>query len=90
MAGDPIDLLRDAGGRQRWRHSRIDGVNTHGSGCMLSAAIAAGLATGRPLAPACESGLAFVHDALARGVDLAGGIRLADVEGARADRSALS
>ena len=66
LRGDPVDVLRHAGGFVVWRHRRIAEVNTHGSGCMLSAAIAARLAHGDALEDACAHGLAFVHDALAR------------------------
>ena len=89
LPGDPVDLLRHAGGVAAWRHARVAGVDTHGSGCMLSAAIAARLAHGESLVDACEHGLAFAHDALARGVELEKGVRLADVEGATADVHAL-
>ncbi len=90
LAGDPVDLLRHPGGLLGWTHARIPAINTHGSGCMLSAAIAAFLATGAPLLAACERGLAFVHDALARGVVLEPEIRLADIESAEPDTSALA
>lgn len=89
LHGDPIDVLCHADGLIGWRHPRVEGVNTHGSGCMLSAAIAAGLAAGDALQRACERGLAFVHDALARGCRPTPGIRLADVERARADTAVL-
>ena len=89
LPGAPLDLLRHAGGVAAWRHARIERVNTHGSGCLLSAAIAARLALGDELVAACETALAFAHDALARGVLLEGGARLADVEHATADVAAL-
>ncbi len=65
LDGDPVDTLWSAGTLTRWRHRRVDGVDTHGSGCMLSAAIAAWLARGATLADACARGLGFVHSALA-------------------------
>lgn len=89
LRGDPIDLLRHAHGVVAWRHRRIEGVNTHGSGCMLSAAIAARMAHGDGLADACAYALAFVHDALARGLTLATGVVVADVEHADADPGVL-
>jgi hydroxymethylpyrimidine kinase/phosphomethylpyrimidine kinase len=89
LPGDPVDLLRHAGGVAAWRHARIDGVDTHGSGCMLSAAIAARFALGDELVEACRHGLAFTHDALARGLALEGGARLADVEAATTDSGKL-
>jgi hydroxymethylpyrimidine/phosphomethylpyrimidine kinase len=53
-------------------HARIDGVNTHGSGCTLSAAITAELAGGNPLATAVENALAFVESTLRHPVTLNG------------------
>jgi hydroxymethylpyrimidine/phosphomethylpyrimidine kinase len=44
---------------------RIDTTSTHGTGCTLSAAIAAGLAHGITLQRAVEAALSFVHDAIA-------------------------
>lgn len=85
LRGDPIDILRHPGGLVAWRHARVTDVDTHGSGCMLSAAIAAHLALGHGLVLACELSLAFVHDALLRGHRLAGDITLAGIEHAQAD-----
>ncbi len=89
LRGDPIDVLRQASGFVAWRHRRIAAVNTHGSGCMLSAAITARLAHGDGLENACAHGLAFVHDALARGLTLSDGVVLADIEHAIADLDVL-
>lgn len=89
LRGDPVDVLCEATGTIEFRHARVADVDTHGSGCMLSAAIAAALAHGAGLADACGTGLAFVHDALARRLPLHGGIRLADVERAMPRREAL-
>ena len=89
LAGDPVDVLRHPAGTVSWRHPRIDGVDSHGSGCMLAAAIAAHFALGDGLVDACEAGLCFVHDALARPCRLPRGELLADVELATVDRSVL-
>lgn len=86
LAGDPIDLLVTADGqRRRWSHPRVEGTHTHGTGCMLSAAIAAGLATDLGLGAACERALAFVHDALAQPLRV-GEVGLAAIERADAAR----
>jgi hydroxymethylpyrimidine/phosphomethylpyrimidine kinase len=45
---------------------RVEGASTHGSGCTLSSAIAAGLARGDPLERAVERGIAFVRAAIER------------------------
>lgn len=47
-----------------FEHPRIEGVNTHGSGCTLSAAITAGLACGHPLGVAVERALGYIESAL--------------------------
>ena len=54
---------------------RIDTANTHGTGCTLSAAIAAGLAQGESLTDAATAAKRFVHAALAagRGLKIGGG-----------------
>jgi hydroxymethylpyrimidine kinase/phosphomethylpyrimidine kinase len=44
---------------------RVETANDHGTGCSLSAAIAAGLALGRPVPEAITVAKAFVHRALA-------------------------
>lgn len=43
---------------------RIDTPNTHGTGCTLSAAIAAGLARGEALEPAVRAGHGWLHQAI--------------------------
>ncbi len=89
LPGDPVDVLWHRGQWTRWHHARVGGVNTHGTGCVLSAAIAALLARGADLVTACEGGLGFVHQALAAPLVLAGDTRLADIENARADDAPL-
>ena len=49
---------------------RIDTANTHGTGCTLSAAIAAGLARGESLTDAVTAAKRFVHAALTAGREL--------------------
>lgn len=63
LEGDPVDVLYDGSrfallGRRRVRKE------AHGTGCLLSAAILAGLARGKSLVLACEAGAAFVEAAL--------------------------
>jgi hydroxymethylpyrimidine/phosphomethylpyrimidine kinase len=60
-----VDVLVSDGTVRRFTHPRIDTTSTHGTGCTLSAAIAAGLAHGRPLEGAVEDALDFVHRAIA-------------------------
>lgn len=87
---DPLDVLVAGGRSHAWRHPRLRGVNSHGSGCMLAAAIAALVATGAPLVDAVEQALAFVHDALVKTCVPTGAEPLADVERAVVDRAALT
>jgi hydroxymethylpyrimidine/phosphomethylpyrimidine kinase len=63
-----VDVLVQSGNGEtvrRFTHERIDTTSTHGTGCTLSAAIAAGLALGRPLERAVADALDFVHRAIA-------------------------
>ncbi|MDD5348879.1 MAG: bifunctional hydroxymethylpyrimidine kinase/phosphomethylpyrimidine kinase [Chthoniobacteraceae bacterium] len=66
LAGEAADLLVTPEGEERvFRAPRIADVSTHGTGCTLSAAIAAGLASGKPLADAVACAKAFVTRAIA-------------------------
>ncbi len=62
---ESADLLVDAGGVRRFASARIATRNTHGTGCTLSSAIAAGLARGLGLAAAVEAAKAYVAAAIA-------------------------
>lgn len=61
---DVVDVLFDGDGICEFVSRKICGVNTHGSGCTLSAAIAAQLALGRDLKSACGNAHAYLHSAL--------------------------
>lgn len=67
LAGDEIVdvLVAEGGGTQCFTHPRVDTTSTHGTGCTLSAAIAAGLAQGRPLQQAVGDAVDFVQRAIA-------------------------
>jgi hydroxymethylpyrimidine/phosphomethylpyrimidine kinase len=74
LAGDEIvDLLVTANGPRPFRHPRLTTTSTHGTGCTLSAAVAAGLARDRPLERAVADALGFVHAAIATAPGLGGG-----------------
>jgi len=60
-----IDVLFDGAAFTRYERPRIASTNTHGTGCTLSAAVAAGLALGRPLPRAVSDALDFVHAGIA-------------------------
>lgn len=66
LEGDSIvDVFIDRATTRAFRHRRILTRATHGTGCTLSAAIAAGLALGAPLERAVTEALDFVHRAIA-------------------------
>jgi hydroxymethylpyrimidine/phosphomethylpyrimidine kinase len=60
-----VDLLIGQGEVVRLSAKRIATKNTHGTGCTLSSAIAAGLAKGRDLVAATQDAKAFVTAAIA-------------------------
>jgi len=64
---DPTDILWDGREVTRLDAPRIESRNTHGTGCTFSAAIAAGLARGRPLADAARDAKAYVRRAIQEG-----------------------
>ncbi len=68
-----VDLLLTPDGERTWRVERLPAGDAHGTGCTLSAAIAAGLALGRDLEAAVEAGLGFTRRALASAPGLGGG-----------------
>ena len=68
-----VDVLVTRDGTRRFSHPRIKTTSTHGTGCTLSAAIAAGLALDRPLEHAVADALDFVHRAIAAAPGLGGG-----------------
>jgi hydroxymethylpyrimidine/phosphomethylpyrimidine kinase len=62
-----IDILYDGRSAPRvFRHQRIKTRHTHGTGCTLSAAIAAHLAKGTSLVEAVRHGMGYVRRALRR------------------------
>lgn len=74
MSGDEaVDLLYDGVAVHRWSHPRLESRNTHGTGCTLSAAVAAGLAHGLPLRDAVERAVGFVAAAIRTAPDLGRG-----------------
>lgn len=60
-----VDLLVTADGASRFTAPRQATQNTHGTGCTLSAAVAAELARGRPLADAVAAAHAYLQGAIA-------------------------
>ncbi|MFD3922356.1 bifunctional hydroxymethylpyrimidine kinase/phosphomethylpyrimidine kinase [Streptomyces sp. NPDC058595] len=74
LPGDAVDLLTD-GDEEHWlRAPRHDNRHTHGTGCTLAAAIAAGLGTGQGVLEAVVAAKRYVTGAIAAGFPLGGGI----------------
>jgi hydroxymethylpyrimidine/phosphomethylpyrimidine kinase len=67
LADSATDLLYDGRGFTRFPAPRLDSRNTHGTGCTLSAAIAAALAHGTPLVAAVGEAKAYVTAAIREG-----------------------
>ena len=79
---DPVssaDCLLVAGQGVSWLEgARLRPGYDHGGGCVLSAAICAGLARGLPMAEACTEAKHFTGRAIAAGVRLGDGVGAAD------------
>jgi hydroxymethylpyrimidine/phosphomethylpyrimidine kinase len=74
LAGtDAVDVLFDGSAFHILRAPRIQTPHTHGTGCMLSAAITAGLAHGKSLVSAVENGKRFISTAVAHGLAIGKG-----------------
>ena len=66
LAGDTVsDVLVTATGVRVWESPRIDTRHTHGTGCTLASAIAAGLAQGLDIEHAVDRARAYVQRAIA-------------------------
>jgi hydroxymethylpyrimidine/phosphomethylpyrimidine kinase len=75
LGGDESPDCLVTGDDVRWLEgARIEGRHTHGTGCVLSAAIAAELARGMEPADACVAAKRFIEKAIAAGVDLGSGV----------------
>ncbi len=61
---ESTDILVDASGMRRFPAPRLETLHTHGTGCTLSSAIAAGLAKGLSVADAVSAGKTFITAAI--------------------------
>jgi hydroxymethylpyrimidine/phosphomethylpyrimidine kinase len=61
-----VDLLMWSGGERRFESARVPGPNTHGTGCTLASACAAGLAQGLELEAAVERAHGYTAEAIRR------------------------
>jgi hydroxymethylpyrimidine/phosphomethylpyrimidine kinase len=60
LEGDALDIFYDGREFREFSAPRVPGTNTHGTGCTLSAAIAAGLARGDQMLTAIENAKNYV------------------------------
>jgi hydroxymethylpyrimidine/phosphomethylpyrimidine kinase len=72
-SADAVDVLYDGRELHELRAPRVRSPHTHGTGCMLSAAITAGLARGQPLLAAVQAAKQFITAAVTRGLALGKG-----------------
>ena len=72
--GTAADLLVDPDGEEWLEADRIQTPHTHGTGCTLSAAITAHLATGEDLRTSVRGGKSFVTGAIAHALAIGKGI----------------
>ncbi len=68
-----VDLLLFEGEEYLYRHVRQETTSTHGTGCTLSAAIAAELGAGRTVVEAVERGIEYLQGAIASAFPLGAG-----------------
>ena len=67
IAGERLtDLLITPDGETAFEGERIDTRHTHGTGCTMASACAAGLAQGQPLTEAVARAWSYVHEAMLR------------------------
>jgi hydroxymethylpyrimidine/phosphomethylpyrimidine kinase len=74
VAGERVvDVLITADGETTFEGARIDTRHTHGTGCALASACAAGLAQGQPLSEAVARAWAYTAEAIRRAPGLGAG-----------------
>jgi hydroxymethylpyrimidine/phosphomethylpyrimidine kinase len=74
LPGEQVhDILATASALREWHSPRIDSRHTHGTGCTLASAIAAGLAQGLAMEDAVERARDYVQRAIASAPGIGGG-----------------
>ena len=73
LAGAAVDLVFDGSRVVRLEASRIETRHTHGTGCVFSAAIAAGLARGAAVPQAIRDAKTFITEAIREALSLGSG-----------------
>jgi hydroxymethylpyrimidine/phosphomethylpyrimidine kinase len=74
LKGSATDILWDGRSMTRFPAPRLESTATHGTGCTLSSAIAAGLARGRGLVDAVREAKAYVTAAIREGFQAGRGV----------------
>ncbi len=74
LQGQSLDLLWSAGRAHRLPSERIETKNTHGTGCVLSAAITAQLALGNDIVTSVKKAKQFVTEAIRTNPNLGKGL----------------
>ncbi|MBP2650649.1 MAG: phosphomethylpyrimidine kinase [Firmicutes bacterium] len=74
LAGDACDILYDGKKFTAFSNKRINSINTHGTGCTFSAAIAAGLAKGFSVEAAVSEAKRYITMAISHGFKLGMGV----------------
>ena len=83
LEGPAVDVLFDGDTTLRLSQERVPTADTHGTGCILSAAITANLARGMAAPEAVGAGKAFLTRALANSLRMGGGSGPCDPTGSR-------
>ena len=73
LSGDAVDVFFDGMQVTTYSRQRISGVDVHGTGCVLSAAITAYLAHGRAVVDAVALGKEFITEAIRNGLQVGTG-----------------
>jgi hydroxymethylpyrimidine kinase / phosphomethylpyrimidine kinase / thiamine-phosphate diphosphorylase len=73
LPGKPVDVLWDGRNSYHMTGERLDGSNTHGTGCALAAALATHLAQGQTLPEAVNQARELVAEAIRWGLPLGHG-----------------
>ncbi len=81
LPGDPVDFLWTGGDLHCWPAERMREVSSHGSGCILSAAVATRVAHGDAVVAACSGARRFLLDSFQHPLRLADGKTLLGLPG---------
>ncbi|HET6461141.1 MAG TPA: bifunctional hydroxymethylpyrimidine kinase/phosphomethylpyrimidine kinase [Syntrophales bacterium] len=76
LTGDAVDILYDGRIFRQFSSERIDKKETHGTGCIFSAAIATLLAKGRSVSESAEEAKAYITQAIKASYSTGTGYRL--------------